>query len=180
MGVFQHLAGRFRPLHYLLAALIAVPALPIQGHAQADEATIKNIVFKVTGSVVEVYYDLVAQPGHTWVVTLTLKRRFAKGFIYLPLEVSGDVGRRVAAGENRKIRWNIATEFPEGLPGEDCFFAVDAVPDTDVESGISTTYWIAGGAAVAGGILTVILLSKGSKAVPPQPAGAFPSPPGRP
>jgi len=179
MGVIQHLAGRFRPLHYVLAALIAVPALPVQVHAQGDEPTIKNIVFKVTGSVVEIYYDLIAPPGHTWSVTLTLKRRFAKGFIYLPLEVSGDVGRRVVAGENRKITWNLATEFPQGLPGEDCFFAVDAVQETDVEGGISTTYWIAGGAAVVGGVLAIVL-SKGSKTGPVTPVGVFPSPPGRP
>ena len=39
---------------------------------------------------------------------------------------------------------------------------------------------IIGGAAVVGGILTAILLSKGSKAVPPVPGGTFPDPPARP
>ena len=180
MGVLQSFPGRFRALHYLLAVLMVVPAVPVRANGTGDEATIKNVVFKVTGQVVEVYYDLTAPPTLYWNVTLVLKKRFAKGFLYIPLEVSGDVGEKVIPGENKKITWRLANEFPQGLPGEDCFFAVDGEVGKEVEGGISSTYWIVGGAAVVGGIVTAILLSKGSKEVPPTPGGTFPSPPGRP
>lgn len=180
MGVLQSFQGRFRALRCLLAFMMVAYAVPLRANPPGDEATIKNIVFKVTGQVVEVYYDLIAPPNLYWNVTLVLKKRFAKGFLYLPLEVSGDVGEKVIPGENKKITWRIASEFPQGLPGEDCFFAVNAEVGAEVEGGINSTYWIIGGAAVVGGILTAILLSKGSKAVPPVPGGTFPDPPARP
>jgi|GEM_PF-616287 len=180
MGVLQSFQGRFKALRFLLAFLMVACAVPMRANAQGEEATIKNVVFKVTGQVVEVYYDLIAPPNLYWNVTLVLKKRFTKGFLYLPLEVSGDVGEKVIPGENKKITWRLANEFPQGLPGEDCFFAVNAEVGTEVEGGISSTYWIVGGAVVVGGILSAILLSKGSKVVPPVPDGSFPGPPPRP
>ena len=180
MGFLQSFQSRFRALCYLLAFLMVAYTIPLRAAPPGDEATIKNVVFKVTGQVVEVYYDLIAPPNFYWNVTLVLKKRFAKGFLYLPLEVSGDVGEKVIPGENKKITWRFASEFPQGLPGEDCFFAVNGEVGTEVEGGISSTYWIVGGAAVVGGILTAILLSKGSSTIPPVPGGSFPVPPARP
>jgi len=180
MGVLQTFSGRFRAVHYLLAALMVISAIPARAFAVGEEATTKNVVFKVSGSVVEIYYDLVAPPNVYSKITLVLKKRFARGFLYLPVEVSGDVGEKVFAGENKKITWKLTPEFPRGLPGEDCFFAVDVEIGKEAERGISTTYWIVGGAAVVGGIVTAILLSKGTKEVPPTPSRAFPGPPGRP
>lgn len=181
MGVLQSFPGRFWALHYLLAVMLVVSATSVRASGPGDEAIVKNVVFKVTGQFVEIYYDLIAPSRVYCNVTLVLKKRFTKTFLYLPLDVSGDVGEKVIPGENKMITWKLTSEFPQGLPGEDCFFAVDGeVGKVEVEEGITSTYWIVGGAAVVGGILTAILLSKGSNVILPTPGGTFPGPPARP
>jgi hypothetical protein len=147
--------------------------------AAKDGGMTKNIGFKVTGGVVQVYYDLIAPADQVYNVTVAMKKRFDKAYSYTPIAVSGDVGPAVIPGENRRITWKITDEFPNGLPGEDCFFVVEAEAGSAVEGGIPTYVWIAGGAAVAGGILTAILLSKSSGGGGTVNQG-FPNPPGRP
>ena len=178
MGALQLFHGRFRALHFLLAVAMLWVSVPVHVLAR-DGGLTKNVGFKVTGQVVQIFYDLIAPSDQVYTVTVVMKKRFDKTYSYTPISVSGDVGQAVIPGENRRISWKLTDEFPNGLPGEDCFFVVDAESGSAAPGGISTTVWIIGGAAVLGGVLTAVLLSKGS--TPPPPASSvFPNPPGRP
>lgn len=171
---------RFRLLHFFLAGALLASSLPMVAFADdEEEAKATNISFRISGQVVEIYYDLTSPPNQFYNVTLVLKRRFAKTFLYLPLEVAGDVGESVVGGKNRKISWNLAEEYPKGLPGEDCFFVINVEPGVPKTGGISPIVWIAGGAAVVGGVLALVLTKKGTTGVDPVVTG-FPNPPGRP
>lgn len=170
---------RFRLLHFILAGAMLTSCLPVRVFAQDDEPKATNISFRMAGQVVEIYYDLASPPDQFYNVTLVLKRRFAKTFLYLPLEVSGDVGESVVGGKNRKISWNLSDEYPKGLPGEDCFFVINVEPGVAKGGGVSPIIWIAGGAAVAGGVLALILAKKTTSGPEPVVTG-FPNPPGRP
>jgi hypothetical protein len=173
-------SGRFRHLRIALAAAILLASLPVRSLAQGDEPATKNVGFRVNGQVVEIYYDLVASSDQVYTVSVTLKKRFEKSYVYKPVAISGDVGLAVIPGENRRITWKLTDEFPKGLPGEDCFFIVDVEGGSARPGGISTTVWIIGGAAIVGGVLTAVLLSsKANKEIPPVVSG-LPSPPGRP
>jgi hypothetical protein len=167
-------------LHFILAAALLISTTTLTAFAGDDEIKAGNISFKVAGSVVVIYYDLNAPATQLYKVTLTLKKRFDTTFVYTPVDVSGDVGTSVVPGENRIMTWKLADEFPKGLPGEDCFFVVGVEPGSAASSAISPVIWIAGGAAVAGGLLALILSSKSNTGGPPQPVLVFPNPPGRP
>ena len=171
---------RFRLMHYVLAATLLICSLPLKAIAAGDDIKAGNISFKIAGQVVVIYYDLNAPADQLYKVTLTLKKRFDATFTYTPVDISGDVGQSVVPGENRIITWKLADEFPKGLPGEDCFFVVGVEPGAPAGFEITPLMWIAGGAAVVGGVLLAVLL-KADKTVPPlPPTPGFPSPPGRP
>jgi hypothetical protein len=170
---------RFRLLNLALAGAVFLASYPVRSFAQGDEPVAKNVGFRVNGDVVEIYYDLIASADQVYAVTITLKKRFEKTYEYKPVSLSGDIGAAVVPGENRRITWKLSSEFPKGLPGEDCFFIVDITGGSARPSGISTTVWIVGGAAVLGGVLAAVLLSsKANKEIPP--VTGFPTPPGRP
>jgi hypothetical protein len=171
---------KFRFLHFILAGAILASCLPVAALAQEEEAKATNISFRISGHVVEIYYDLASAPDQFFNVTVALKRRFAKTFLYLPLEVSGDVGESVLGGKSRKINWNLGDEFPKGLPGEDCFFVINVEPGIAKGVGISPVVWIAGGAAVVGGVLALVLKKKSTGTGETPVVSGFPNPPGRP
>lgn len=176
----QRFHDRLRALHFILAATVLTLTISLTAFAGDDEIKAGNISFKVAGTVVVIYYDLNAPASQLYKVTLTLKKRFDQTFVYTPVDISGDVGASVVPGENRIITWKLADEFPKGLPGEDCFFVVGVETGSEASPGISPIIWIAGGAAVAGGLLALILSSKGNKGGPPPQVTDFPTPPGRP
>ncbi|MEW6511418.1 MAG: hypothetical protein AB1428_10705 [Bacteroidota bacterium] len=183
MGVLQNFQLRSRRLCFVMACLMLLPVIPLRTRAQGEEPTTKNVSFRVTGQVVEIYYDLIAPAEQVYNVTVILKRRFEKTYSYVPVATSGDVGPAVIPGENRRITWKLTDEFPNGLPGEDCFFVIEAQPGAPVSGGISSIVWIVGGAAVLGGVLTAVLLSSkgnGGGGPPVIPPSDFPNPPGRP
>ncbi len=180
MNFLQTFHSRFRPLHYLLVGALLCDCLPVQRMWGADGPAAKNVGFKVHGVVVEIFYDIVAPVDQVYKVSIQLRRRFDKAYVYSPVRVFGDVGSAVPAGEGKRITWVLSDEFPNGLPGEDCFFDVGVEEGGAAPSGISTYIWVAGGAVVLGGVLAAVLLSKGSGPGPAAVPSAFPMPPGRP
>jgi hypothetical protein len=179
-GIVQRFHKKFRTLHFVLAASILLTTVSVNVFAGEDEIKAANISFKVAGQVVVIYYDLNASADQFYKVTLTLKKRFDSTFTYTPVDISGDVGPSVIPGENRIVTWKLADEFPKGLPGEDCFFVIGVESGIEGRSGISPLIWIAGGAAVVGGVILAVVL-KGSTNTPiVPPVNNFPNPPGRP
>lgn len=168
--------GRLKALCYILAGLLLVELVPVTVHAE-DEIGVRNVQFEVTGELVRIYYDLVGPLDRVHKVGLLLRREGDNSFSYRPTYLTGDVGSVVFPGEKRRITWDFLKDFPEGLKGDDFYFTVEA--ELVQTPGISPLYWIGGGAAVLGGVLAIVLMSKGEDN-PPVQTPSFPLPPGRP
>ena len=117
---------------------------------------------EVHGSEVTITYDLKGEPDEEYEIRVFLISRRRTD---VPRElqlVSGHVGIGKFAGLARRILWNM-TEFPGILEGENFVFriAVD-------RPGTPWYYWVGGG-ALAGGIVTYLVLKNkptGSSEIP--------------
>ncbi len=169
--------ARRKVLHVFLAWLMLAELVPLTATAADEKTSVENVHFEVAGELVRIFYDLNGPPERVHAVTLTLRRESDSLFVYRPVNLTEDVGTIVFPGQKRRIIWDFTKEFPEGLTGDDYYFVVEA--EMAPTEGISPLIWVGGGVAVAGGVLTLILLSK-SKPEPPKPTPDFPLPPGRP
>jgi hypothetical protein len=159
----------------VLALVFSLELVPIALRAQDVETRVEHVSFEVAGELVRIYYDLRGIPDRTHKVRLALLRESDSLFIYRPMNITGDVGSVVFPGLRRRITWDIAKEFPEGLTGNDFYFVVE-VERVETE-GMNPLIWIGGGAVVVGGVLALVLGGKKSE-TPADPG--FPAPPGRP
>ena len=171
------LLGRFKALCYILTALFIAELVPLAAIAD-DEVAVRNVRYEVTGELVRIYYDLAGPNDKVHKVSLYLHREGDSTFTYRPVYLTGDVGSIVFPGEKRRITWDFLKDFPDGMKGDDFYFTVEA--ELVQAPGINPLYWIGGGAAVVGGVLAIVLLSKGSNPVPQPNPSTFPQPPGRP
>ncbi|HEY6950800.1 MAG TPA: hypothetical protein VI758_00250 [Bacteroidota bacterium] len=109
-------------------------------------------------------------------VTVILRKESDPQFRYRPKRVTGDVGIVHSGGKDKRIVWDIAREFPDGIDGNDFYFIVEA---EFASQGTSAMWWIGGGAAAVAGGIAAFLLSSGTKPNSQSP-GSYPLPPGRP
>ena len=171
------LLERMKALCYVLAWLMCAELVPAALFAADDQVAVRNVRYEITGELVRIYYDLVGPLDKVHRVALFLRREGDSTFVYRPVYLTGDVGSIVFPGEKRRITWDFLKDFPEGAKGDDYYFTVEA--EMVETPGINPLYWIGGGAAVVGGVLAIVLLSKDkTPPVPPEPG--FPQPPGRP
>ena len=176
----QHFTRRFRLMHYFLAGIMIWEAAPLAALAQQQKGRIENVRVQINGrSSVYIDYDLVGPTDRVYKVTVTMKKESDSTFAYVPQNMAGDIGASVFPGRNNRIVWSLAKEFPEGIK-EGEFYFLFTVDEEEPSSGVGVPLLIAGGAAVVGGILALILVSKkgpdGGNGGPP----GFPSPPDRP
>lgn len=172
--------ARMKTIRVVLAVLLFAESVPLAGAYAAGEGqtSIENVRFETTADLVRIFYDLNAPVDQVHDVRITLRRESDITFVYRPLNMTGDVGTIVFPGQKRRIVWEILKEFPDGLPGDDYYFVVEA---QYVEPESTTPWlWIGGGTALVGGV--VLLLSLGGKDTPPVPPvnNSFPLPPTRP
>jgi len=92
----------------------------------AQKTQVKNVRFVDKGKNIIVYYDLVGNDNKKYSVSLSLSNDFGKTFKIKPVSISGEVGKNIRTGRNKKIYWNIKNDFPKGLSGDGFVFAVDA------------------------------------------------------
>ena len=136
-----------RQVCYLLVGLLILEAAPLQLARAAEGIKVSNVSFRLVGTRVAINYDLEGVEKETYRAHLTLRKESDSTFIYIPRQVSGDVGDGVYAGTNKQITWDFLTEFPGGLEGTDYYFTVEAEVFSPVSNLI---YWI-------GGIVSVLL-----------------------
>ncbi len=133
-----------------------------------------NIKWVLKGEVIVINYDLKGSPDTKYEISTVMKREGDPSFSVDPGTVEGDVGVGLFAGINKEIRWFYRRDIPQGLQGTDYYFEIHVKP---VKEGSNLIYYVIGGAAVAGGIIA-LLVSKGQNtSVPPLD---LPTPPGRP
>lgn len=170
---------RARVLRVLLALLLLAQGLPWGATAQVEgETTVENVRFEVVGELVRIHYDLNAPLDKVHEVRLSLRREGDITYHYRPLNITGDVGTIVIPGQGRRIVWEYLREFPDGLPGDDYYFIVEAeyvAPPSNIP-----WLWIGSGAALVGGVVGLLLLGGGGDTPPPPVPNTFPVPPARP
>jgi hypothetical protein len=170
---------RFKFFHYFLTALMLLQAVPALARGSSDDPKVENVRVQPAGKIVYIYYDLIGPPQQVYTVSVSLRSRRDSSYQYTPMNISGDIGSNVFSGMDWRVAWDASKEFPKGLKWEDYYFVVNArvYADQLPSGGISTELLVAGGVAVVGGVVALILLNK--KDVTP-PLQGFPPPPGRP
>jgi hypothetical protein len=165
-------------LRLVLAVVLLAQGLPVSVLALPDIGTsIENVHFEKSGELIKIFYDLNAPLDKLHDVRLYLRRESDMTFLHRPSHISGDAGTIVIPGVGRRIVWDITKEFPEGLPGDDYYFVVEA--EYVEPEGTFPWIWVGGGAALVGGLVGILLLGGDDVIVPPDNTG-FPDPPGRP
>jgi hypothetical protein len=157
----------------LLASLLLTEPLAAAFAISAEDVSVKNVRFEVSGNKILITYDLTGPSDKTYMIKVTLKRRQIPAYEYVPIYVAGDVGERKISGTGRQISWDMLRDFPNGLEGDDYYFRVEA---TMISQGSSFLYYFGGGAAVVGAAAYFLLGKKTETVV----EGNFPQPSGRP
>jgi uncharacterized membrane protein YgcG len=175
------LLRRTRILALILAAVLLGEAVPLSAQVLPEGSNrIENIRVQINGrSSVYIDYDLIGPTDQTFKVSLTMRKVADTTFTYVPQNVAGDIGANVFPGRNNRIVWSLAKEFPDGIREGEYTFEFGLNSGQDSTGGISTPVLIAGGAALVGGILALIL-SKGGGTDTGGGRSSFPAPPGRP
>lgn len=124
----------------------------IQNAVLTQISEIKTIGGLINGAKVEIQpdalvivYNLSGSPKDEYEVTLKIKSRVNKDYVYEPQLLSGDVGEGSFAGSGRKIIWKVNDELPGGFDTEGLYFELNAEILGD-----SDWLWWTGGILVAG------------------------------
>jgi hypothetical protein len=87
-------------------------------------------------------------------------------------KVTGDIGSGIRAGGMKTIHWDMKSELPEPIAGMSYRFEVEITRSSGIP-----WYWYAGGGAVVGGVVYLILKPKPTP--PDDHESTIPLPPGR-
>lgn len=171
-----------KTLHCLIAMLVLLYTTNVCALAdeqdQDEDNPVSNVRIDKQGKI-NIYfeYDLAGEEGDTYAVKLSVKVKSDTSYFYTPINVIGDIGSNIRPGKNKRISWRISDENVPALENADVDFVIEATaPQSE---GGNTELFIAGGAAVVGLALAIVLLSS-NKTEEQQKVNAFPIPPGRP
>lgn len=166
-----------RRISALLALAFFLQLLPSADmSAGEDKIKVENVRLSNEQGKVVVYYDLAGPVDKEYEITLTLRREDVPSFEYHPAGLSGDVGRGLYGGKNRKIVWDVPAFLATSSENDRYYFVVDAEM---MSSGISPLYWIAGAALMGGGAALFLFAPKSTETQSSSGSG-FPQPPIRP
>ncbi len=162
----------YRAICWLFLSTILFAAKP--GFCQ--KVAVTDVSYSVQDSNVVIRYNLNGPGDKSYRVVLALRRESSPDFRFIPIDVSGDIGKGEFAGAGREIVWHMYRDIPNGLYGGDYYFEVTA--SLLGGGGASWLYYV-GGAAVLGGA-AVVIINKKSHPSGPTSTSVFPVPPGRP
>ena len=141
----------------------------------SQEVAVTNVTFTLVGRNVIIHYNLSGPPKKMFNVVVTLRREGDPEFRFVPIDISGNVGKGPYAGIDREIVWHMYRDIPSGLEGDNYYFQVTA---SVLNSGGSPWFYYVGGAIILGGSAAAVLYKLESTA---KSAGSnFPTPPIRP
>jgi hypothetical protein len=137
----------------VLAFLSAVADIPALARPAGDAPLrVTNQEVHLEGDAILISYDLEAPEGGSFVVTVELRRENDPAFVFIPSNMSGDVGDVQSTGTRKLIRWEYLKNFPKGLTGDDYYFKIEVN-----RPGGFPWLWVAlGSAAVAGGVVAIV------------------------
>ncbi|MBD3615417.1 MAG: hypothetical protein HUJ22_02510 [Gracilimonas sp.] len=133
---------------------------------------IENVHFSQNSDTVRVYYDLLAKNKDTkFDVKLLLSLGENQNFEITSPAASGDLGKNVFPGKERRIEWSVLQDFPNGVDESNIQFMVNA---ENMSSSVNKKWiYITAGAVLVGAGTTLGLIWKSDN-------DNLPFPPGRP
>lgn len=152
-------------LCYILILCLLLPNLGF-----ADEQAGKNISVQTDGTFIEIRYDLLPERmnrKHT--VSLEISDNGGLTYDVMPRIITGDIGRNVIPGRNKRILWFIERDFPGDIDLDRYEFRIS----TKAQGLSRNLLYVVIGAAVAGGGTAAYFIFSGDDE-------GFPQPPGRP
>ncbi len=170
-------------LHCLVAVFVFLYTTNVYAFAGDDDEEnednpVSNVRINKQGKInIFIEYDLAGSGDEMYSVALAVRVKSDSTFSYTPINVIGDIGANIRPGKNKRISWRISDEYIPALDKDDVQFAIVATAP-QVEGG-NTGLYVAGGAAVVGLALAIVLLSS-NKTGQDQQTNAFPLPYGRP
>ncbi len=174
MKTFDRSKRLIIPMLIPLLLLLFVEA-PVFGQGKSpEEVQTSNLKWSIKDDVIVLNYDLMGSPDDEFDLSIALKKEGEASFAVVPKAAEGDIGRGYFAGKGREIRWFYRTDYPGGFSGEGYYFEIHVQL---VRKQSKLLYYALGAAALAGGILALIV---GQKDNPPPPPYELPGPPARP
>ncbi len=156
--------------------LVLIAGLPCRAQDKAlREGRGSNVRWTKKNDVIVINYDLLGPPDSKYEVSVAMKKDKDTSFVLVPKNVEGHVGEGVTAGNDREIRWYYRTEYKLRIQDEEFYFEIQV---KSIKEENHLLYYIAGGAAVAGGILAIIIGKNQSGG--PTLVSELPLPPARP
>ncbi|MCK5148354.1 hypothetical protein KAR48_16475 [bacterium] len=114
----------------------------------AQTSIVKNVKFRQSGDKIIIHYDLDGLAKKSYKVSLALSDNGGRSFRIKPETLTGDIGGKVRSGKSKEIIWNMTTDYPRGLDGDQFVFAVDA----EMKKGSKTPLFLLGAGAVGGAV----------------------------
>lgn len=118
-----------------------------------QEAKVTNVSFELKNNNVFIYYDLEGDKDAEYNVSVSLRREEISGYIFVPTNLSGDVGEGKFVGKGRTIIWDVSKDFHIDEEVTDYYFEVTAE-----KAGGSSWFYYVGGAVIAGGVAALLLV----------------------
>jgi hypothetical protein len=123
------------------------------------QGRIEHARWELVGTEVVITYDLIADSGRLYDVSITLKRGSDTKFGFVPRSVAGAIGSGVHSGIDNEIRWDFRQDIVQNLAGDDYYFEF-VVNVTNQNASGNLWYYIAGGAAVVGTVVAILIFGK--------------------
>ena len=159
----------------ILLLLLLFPGAPVFGQGKSpEEVQTSNLKWSIKDDVILLNYDLTGSPDDEFDLSIAMKKEGEASFAVVPKTAEGDIGRGYFAGKGREIRWFYRTDYPGGFSGEGYYFEIHVQL---VRKQSKLLYYALGAAALAGGILALIVSRNGDQPPPPY---ELPGPPARP
>jgi hypothetical protein len=96
----------------------------------AGAQSVTNVRFEKSGKQVLIFYDLSGDKGSTWNISVYCSRDGGKTMGSPLQKISGDCGKTIAIGTNKKITWDVLAEYDK-LEGA-ISFKVEATKGKDL------------------------------------------------
>jgi len=117
---------------------------------------VKNVRFEDEGETIVIHYDLSGDSDQKYRINVSLEDSKSRDFPIGRSTLSGDVGKNIGTGMQKKIVWKLTEDYPNGLIGEGFRFTVSA----KLQKKKSSLPYIIVGAGVAGGAAVYFLTKK--------------------
>lgn len=135
----------------------------------SQEVMIKNVHFEFNDELIFIYYDCENQNENDLFFEASLCSKVDSSAIINLKNISGDIGKGIFSGIKRKIIWDYKKDYSGKIDSGNFYFKITA---SKIES--TNWYYYVGAAIIGGGIAAIILTKKNQDNPTTKPIGMPP------